>query len=45
MKGYHILLDTKDQLFTSVSNHNSNVFGNGRTIQEAVENLKNLEKV
>ncbi|WP_263853086.1 hypothetical protein [Companilactobacillus kedongensis] len=37
---YRILLDLKDQLFTAVDKNDSNVFENGRTIQEAVDKLK-----
>lgn len=38
---YRILLDLKDQLFTAVDVNDSNHFGNGTTIEKAVENLKN----
>ncbi|WP_272950453.1 hypothetical protein [Companilactobacillus halodurans] len=38
---YRILLDMKDQLFTAVDVKDSNRYGNGTTIEEAITNLKN----
>ncbi|WP_281273964.1 hypothetical protein [Companilactobacillus musae] len=38
---YRILLDLKDQLFTAVDVNDSNHFGNGTTIEKAIDNLKN----
>ncbi|GEO78015.1 hypothetical protein [Companilactobacillus mindensis] len=38
---YKILLDLNDQLFTAVDVNDSNHFGNGTTIEKAIENLKN----
>lgn len=40
---YKVLLDTKDQLFTAVDVKNQNIFGNGRTVKAAVDNLKKKE--
>lgn len=37
---YRILLDLDNQLFTAVDVNNSNHFGNGTTIEKAIENLK-----
>ncbi|WP_281273211.1 hypothetical protein [Companilactobacillus insicii] len=37
---YRILLDLDNQLFTAVDVNNSNRFGNGTTIEKAIENLK-----
>ena len=37
---YRIMLDLKDQLFTAVDINDSNKFGNGTTIQQAIDNLK-----
>jgi len=37
---YRILLDLNDQLFTAVDINDSNVYGNGKTIEKAVANLK-----
>lgn len=39
---YKILLDLNDQLFTAVDVNDSNHFGNGTTIEKAIENLKNI---
>ncbi|WP_257719943.1 hypothetical protein [Companilactobacillus ginsenosidimutans] len=37
---YRIQLDTNDQLFTAVDVHDSNIYGNGTTIEQAIDNLK-----
>ncbi|MFD1471224.1 hypothetical protein [Companilactobacillus mishanensis] len=37
---YRILLDMKDQLFTAVDIKDSNIYGNGTTIEQAINNLK-----
>lgn len=37
---YRILLDLKDQLFTAVDVKDSNIYGNGTTIEQAINNLK-----
>lgn len=41
---YRILLDLKDQLFTAVDVKDSNNFGNGKTIEKAINDLKNNNK-
>ncbi|WP_255311475.1 hypothetical protein [Companilactobacillus formosensis] len=38
---YRIMLDLKNQLFTAVDIKDSNNFGNGTTIEQAINNLKN----
>lgn len=37
---YRILLDMNDQLFTAVDVKDSNIYGNGTTIEQAISNLK-----
>ena len=37
---YRILLDMNDQLFTAVDVKDSNLYGNGTTIEQAISNLK-----
>ncbi|WP_334340252.1 hypothetical protein [Companilactobacillus sp. HBUAS56275] len=37
---YRILLNLNDQLFTAVDIKDSNRFGNGTTIEKAINNLK-----
>ncbi|WP_291468037.1 hypothetical protein [Companilactobacillus sp.] len=37
---YRILLDMDDQLFTAVDVKDSNNYGNGTTIEQAISNLK-----
>ncbi|WP_300559304.1 hypothetical protein [Companilactobacillus sp.] len=37
---YRILLDMDDQLFTAVDVKDSNIYGNGTTIEQAISNLK-----
>ena len=40
---YRVVLNTTSQLFTVVDEKNPNVFANGKTIEEAVANLKDKE--
>jgi predicted RNase H-like HicB family nuclease len=37
---YRILLNTETQIFTVISRLDDNVVGNGKTIQEAIKNVK-----
>lgn len=37
---YRILLNTDTQIFTVISAVDAHVTGNGRTIQEAIKNIK-----
>ena len=37
---YRVYLNTESQLFTVVDKNNEKVFANGKTIEEAVSNLK-----
>ncbi|MFD1672703.1 hypothetical protein ACFQ5M_11375 [Agrilactobacillus yilanensis] len=38
---YRILLNTDTQIFTVISRNDDRLTGNGRTIQEAIQDLKN----
>ena len=41
---YRIQLDTKNQLFVAIDAHDQNHFGTGRTIEQAIHNLKATSK-
>ena len=40
MMRYRLQLDTKNQLFVAIDAHDQNHFGTGRTVEEAIKNLK-----
>lgn len=40
MMQYRLQLDTKNQLFVAIDAHDQNHFGTGRTVEEAIKNLK-----
>ncbi|KAB1968463.1 hypothetical protein DB330_03700 [Lacticaseibacillus casei] len=44
MMQYRIQLDTKNQLFVAIDAHDQNHFGTGRTIEQAIHNLKATNK-
>ena len=41
---YRIQLDTKNQLFVAIDAHDQNHFGTGRTIEQAIHQLKATNK-
>ncbi|AXI94086.1 hypothetical protein EFO53_05435 [Lacticaseibacillus rhamnosus] len=44
MMQYRIQLDTKNQLFVAIDAHDQNHFGTGRTIEQAIHQLKATNK-